>query len=176
MRLFFALWPPAAIADRLGALAADCAHRYGGRATRPDTLHLTLSFLGEVADDRLARLIDAARSVDARRFVLAVDRVAYWQHNRLLWAGSSSPPRALIELVADLSTALNDEGFAEPDAAREFAAHLTLVRRTPGFRDTDTPALIEAIDWHVAQYALVESRLSHAGTTYRQVAVFGLRA
>ena len=176
MRLFFALWPPLPVAQRLGALAADCAHRYGGRATQPETLHLTLSFLGEVANDRLERLIDAARSVDARRFTLAVDRVAYWPHNRLLWAGSSSPPSALIELVSGLRTALTDKGFAEPDPAREFAAHVTLVRRTPGFKDAGPPATIEPIDWCVAQYALVESRLSHAGAAYRRVAVFGLRA
>ena len=176
MRLFFALWPPAPVAQRLGALAADCAHRYGGRATRPDTLHLTLSFLGEVADDRLERLIDAARNVDARRFSLAVDRIAYWQHNRLLWAGSSSPPGALIGHVADLRSALADAGFDEPDAARAFAAHVTLVRRTAGFEEADTPATLEAIDWRVAQYALVESRQSHAGAAYRRVAVFGLRA
>ena len=176
MRLFFALWPPAPVADRLGALGADCAHHYGGRATRADTLHLTLSFLGEVAGDRLERLIDAARSVDARRFALAIDRLGYWQHNHLLWAGSSSPPAALDELVARLRAALADEGFADAGPTRAFAAHITLVRSIPNSGGPASPGMSGTIDWTVTQFSLVESRLSHMGQAYRRVAVFGLRA
>ena len=176
MRLFFALWPPGPVADRLGALASDCALRYGGRATRPDTLHLTQVFLGEVADDRLQRLIDAARRVDARSFTFHIDRLGYWQHNHLLWAGSRSPPAALIELVTRLRCALAEEGFAEADPAREFAAHITLVRRIPELKEPALPALSRPLDWPVGQFALVESCRSQAGPIYRRIAVFGLPA
>ena len=176
VRLFFALWPPAPVANRLGALAADCARHYGGKPTRPDTLHLTLSFLGEVADDRLEWLIEAARTVHARRFALAIDNLGYWPHNRLLWAGSGRPAPALMALVARLRSALRDAGFAEEDATRDFAAHITLVRKTPTPGEPALPATPETIDWPVEQFALVESRRSLAGATYRHVAVFGLRA
>jgi 2'-5' RNA ligase len=175
VRLFFALWPPAPVAERLGALAADCAQRYGGRATRPDTTHLTLSFLGEVADDRLQRLIEAARGVDARCFAFAVDRLGYWPHNHLLWAGSASPPDALIELVARLRAALADKGFTEADPARDFAPHVTLVRRVPVAREAASPATSGVIEWPVTQFSLVESRPSRSGPAYRHVALFGLR-
>lgn len=176
MRLFFALWPTAPLAHRLGALAADCARRYGGKATRPDTIHLTLSFLGEVEDDRLARLIDAARRVDARAFSLAIDSLGYWPHQHLLWAGSRTPPPALIELVAHLHTALRAGGFVEDDPTRDFAAHVTLVRRIAKPGTPDSPPLNETFDWPVAQFALVDSRRSPAGPDYQRVAVFGLHA
>ena len=176
MRLFFALWPPAPVAHRLGALAADGARRYGGKPTRPDTLHLTLLFLGEVAEDRLEWLIEAARTVHARSFALTIDGLGYWPHNHLLWAGSSTPAPALIELVARLRRALRDAGFAEEDPARDFAAHITLVRKTPKLSEPFSRATTEAIDWPVTQFSLVESRRSHAGATYRHVAVFGLPA
>lgn len=176
MRLFFALWPPAPVAERLGALAADCAQRYGGRATRPDTTHLTLSFMGEVADDRLQRLIEAARGVDARCFAFAVDRLGYWPHNHLLWAGTSSAPAALAELVARLRSALADAGFSDTDPTRDFAAHITLVRKVPDLEIRPSSGTRRTIDWAVTQFALIESRLSPAGPVYRLVAVFGLRA
>ena len=175
MRLFFALWPPAPLAHHLGALAADCARCNGGKATRPDTVHLTLSFLGEIEDDRLARLIDAARSVDARGFSLVIDCLGYWPHKHLLWAGSLTPPPALIDLVARLRTALRAEGFVEDDPTRDFAAHVTLVRRITKPGKPDSPALTEAFDWPVTQFALVDSRRSPAGPAYQRIAVFGLR-
>lgn len=53
MRLFFALWPSPAAAERLASAATDAAARLGGRPTRLETLHLTLAFLGEVADERV---------------------------------------------------------------------------------------------------------------------------
>ena len=176
MRLFFALWPPAPVAHRLGALAAGCARQHGGQATRPDTPHLTLCFLGEVPDDRLEHLIASAQTVYARRFALAIDRLGYWQHNHLLWAGSNAPSPALDELVAQLRGALHDEGCADDDPTRAFVAHITLVRKIMNASQAIATTTIETIDWPVTQFTLVESRRTHAGPTYRHIADFGLRA
>jgi 2'-5' RNA ligase len=42
------------VAGRLAAIAGEAAARFGGRATRRDTIHLTLAFLGDVPESRLA--------------------------------------------------------------------------------------------------------------------------
>ncbi len=48
MRLFVAIWPPAEVRDRLGTLARPAAP--GLRWTTADQWHVTVAFLGDVAD------------------------------------------------------------------------------------------------------------------------------
>ena len=49
LRAFFAVWPDAAAAVALRALADDVANRMSGRASQPSNLHLTIAFVGEIA-------------------------------------------------------------------------------------------------------------------------------
>jgi 2'-5' RNA ligase len=65
-RVFFALWPSPEAARQLAAVAASFAAAAGGRATRLESLHLTLAFLGDVAVDRLPELERAARECAAK--------------------------------------------------------------------------------------------------------------
>jgi 2'-5' RNA ligase len=74
MRLFFALWPSPAAAERLASAATDAAARLGGRPTRLETLHLTLAFLGEVADERVPGLLALATNLPAAPFELRIDQ------------------------------------------------------------------------------------------------------
>src|SRR5690606_7323542 len=52
-RVFFALWPDARTAAVLSGWAQDAHAMCGGRIMRPDTLHLTLAFLGMVPHARV---------------------------------------------------------------------------------------------------------------------------
>ena len=70
MRLFFALWPSLTAAEKLAATATEAARRIGGRATRRETLHLTLAFLGEVADEHVPHLCGLATGLSAPAFRL----------------------------------------------------------------------------------------------------------
>src|SRR3546814_10607201 len=55
-RLFFALWPGPALAATLAHWAAQAQAACGGRAMRPDTLHLTLAFLGARSEEHTSEL------------------------------------------------------------------------------------------------------------------------
>ena len=59
-RLFFAVWPDAAAAARLEALAREVALVTGGRPQPREKIHLTLAFLGEVAEERIGAACAAA--------------------------------------------------------------------------------------------------------------------
>lgn len=174
MRLFFALWPTQAAADRLAAVAADAASRWGGRPTRRDTLHLTLAFLGEVSDEDVARLIELAKVMPAPGFAVRVDQLGHWRHNRLIWAGCREVPPALQALVTALHARLATGGFAISNAERPFTPHVTLVRKIPEHARFTTIPTVEPIEWQSADFVLVRSRLSASGPSYESLARFAL--
>ena len=172
MRLFFALWPPEGVADTLTGLARQQAERYGGKITRPESIHLTLAFLGEQPVDRLAEIVDVARRVGMVSFDLVIDRLGSWRHNRLLWAGSETVPHALSSLVDDLCGALRRAAIPFDNDPHGFVPHLTLLRKLPAAAFPLAPMSIQPIHWSCASFVLVESCLSSAGANYRVVAEF----
>src|SRR5712671_240162 len=106
MRLFFALWPDDAVRAGLARWSRELHALCGGRPTRPENLHVTLAFLGGVEDAGVAEVERAAREVTPRVVSLALDRLGYWKHNRIAWAGASTVPPELEALVSELRGAL----------------------------------------------------------------------
>jgi 2'-5' RNA ligase len=155
-RLFFALWPDAPTRRELEALAHDVALAAGGKPVPAEKIHLTLAFLGEVAAERQAQAIRAAQETRGGAFTLPLDRVGSFRRARVAWAGTSSPPAALLDLQADLARGLAERGFVLED--REFAAHLTLARK---IAKPVPPASMKPIAMRADALALV---LSEAGT------------
>jgi 2'-5' RNA ligase len=168
-RVFFALWPPAELAEQLADIAREAAGRFGGRATRRETIHLTLAFLGEVPESRLDELGAAAAEVRGQPFEFSLDRLGCWRHNHLLWAGCSQPAAALEKLQADLGQALIRAGFKVDGPGRTFSPHLTLVRKLPpGVGPVEVAALPagRARSWHCERFVLVRSKISSSGSEY----------
>ncbi|WP_153146526.1 RNA 2',3'-cyclic phosphodiesterase [Dechloromonas sp. H13] len=170
-RVFFALWPPPAVADQLAALAADHANRAGGRATRRETIHLTLAFLGDVALERLPALNQAAASVRAEAFDLTLDRLGIWHHNRIFWVGCAAPA-GLSALVLALREALTAAGFKLADGDRKFSPHVTLARKV-ALPDAPLPAFAP-LAWRCANFVLVRSSVSGQSSSYRTIGEFRL--
>lgn len=173
-RVFFALWPPASVAARLAGVAAECAGLFGGRATRQETIHLTLAFLGNVSEQRLPELCRAVSGVGGRAFGLQMDRLAYWPHKRLAWAGCGQRVPALDELVLALRQALVVDGFAFDASHPDFVPHVTLLRRMPADAVPVLPDL-PVIDWRCEHFVLAASQATEAGASYRILAEFPLR-
>ena len=95
-RLFFALWPDAAVRDALYG-AAQAAHGgSGGRLMRRENLHQTLVFVGSIAAERIAGLEAAAAAVTVPAFKLEWGTAGYWRHNRIIWAAPDATPPALL--------------------------------------------------------------------------------
>ncbi len=97
---------------------------------RSEIIHLTLKFLGEVKDQRIARICDIVKDVVTRHrnFELDVESVGYFggQKTRVLWIGAGSGRDNLLELQKDLEEQLASAGW--PKEARKFSGHLTLCR------------------------------------------------
>jgi len=170
-RLFFALWPDAGTQRALGALAQDLGRECGGRAVPAGNVHLTLIFLGDVERAKMPRLEALAAGIRVAPFELVLDRVEFWRHNRIVWAGARRCPEALQELVALLGRGMTAEGFRSDE--RPYVPHITLLRNA---RRQPAVAAVPAITWPVAGLALVESAPRERGRAYEVVREWPLTA
>ena len=135
---------------------------------RRDTLHQTLAFVGDVRRERIPELVAVGRAQGFTEFDFELDLIRRWPRNRIIWAGSSAPPPAMVELATSLVGQLIHAGFRLE--ARDFVPHVTLVRnsdRPPASNDK------ESFCWRVDEFVLVESIRSDKGAHYRIVARFG---
>ena len=161
-RLFFAVWPSPEVQHALGQIAQRAQRECGGRAVPPTHIHLTLVFLGDLPRERLATLESLASTVRGHRFALTVDRLEYWRHNRILWAGTSDIPKAMRALVARLQDALAGADFRFD--RRPYVPHITLLRNARQAPAEDRSA---AVSWPVESFALMESAPRERGREYR---------
>ena len=150
-RLFFAVWPDAAAAESLARMAQDVVQVSGGRAVPAEKLHLTLAFLGEVGESRMAALSDCAR-LRAERFRLDLDRVGSFRRARVAWAGASAPPRELLQAQQMLAVRLAAAGFSLEE--REYTPHVTLARR---IERPVPPAAVAPVAWDADALTLVRT-------------------
>lgn len=170
-RVFFALWPDAGERAALTDLSQRVQRGSAGRLMRPETLHLTLVFLGDIARRRLPDLIRAAGSVQARRFHVDFERIACWRHNRIAYLGTRRAPAALLDLVARLEDALDAAGLAYD--RRAFAPHITLVRHAD-CAAVPEEILAQPVRWNAGEFVLVESQLAPSGAAYSTLGRFPL--
>ena len=169
MRLFFALWPPAATITALVDWAGQAQAMTGGKVIRAEAIHLTLVFLGEVDDSRVGDAIRAGRRIRVKPDALPIEQAKVWSHNSIVWVGPHQTPPALGSLAESLRAQLRTEGFTiEP---RPFAAHVTLIRKAR--RAARLPPL-PALEWPVRELTLVRSQLSGRGSSYEIIDRIGL--
>ena len=169
-RLFVAIELPAAAKQSLARL---CSGPRSVRWARPDTLHLTLRFIGEV-DDAAATRIDAALGrIEAAPFWLTLAGVGEFR-GHTLWAGVEFCP-ALMDLQSAIERQLQEIGLLAD--ARPFQPHIKLgrSRRRRSFRDfLAEHAGFRAAPFEVAQFSLFESRLGRNGAVHERRATYPL--
>ncbi|MFM9059039.1 MAG: RNA 2',3'-cyclic phosphodiesterase [Planctomycetaceae bacterium] len=128
-RLFVALELPKPVGWRLGQVLAQPPR--GVRPVRPAQMHLTLHFLGDVADATHVALPGALARVAFEPFAVEIRRTGVFPPRgrpSVLWAGiADSAP--LVALHAAVGTALASCGLEIE--TRPFVPHVTLARLTP---------------------------------------------
>ena len=160
-RLFFALWPDAACREAIDRVGARWSMQCGGRRMAESTLHMTLTFMGEVAQPTLTRVREAAHGVRAAPFEFDLTQGGWWPHNRIAWLTPASPPAALTELVHALREQLVAAGLAFD--ARPWFPHVTVLR------NARCPAALQAdgvLRWRVSEFVLARSVAGASGPAY----------
>jgi RNA 2',3'-cyclic 3'-phosphodiesterase len=184
VRLFVAAYPPEPacddLAERLDALAVSKAHAEGinTRLAKRATWHVTLAFLGEVADERApdaaAALERAAVGPPVTLRLAGGGRFGRGQFT-VLWVGVAGD--GLDSLATRVRHELRKTKLPYDD--RPFRPHLTVARpgdkldRTVIDADRDLLAAYAGPSWPVAEISLMRSHLGPQ-PTYDRVAGFPL--
>ena len=157
LRLFLALWPDDPTREAIAAWQRSWVWPPRASVVRPERLHLTLHFLGDVPAREVARLIGALRMTMAP-VVLPLDRGELWPHGIAVLASGRTPP-ALARLHAALGRVI--AAFGLPLDEKPFRPHVTLARHAMG---AVAPPGGLALAWRARQgYVLVQSLPAGAG-------------
>jgi 2'-5' RNA ligase len=178
-RLFIALWPEEAVRHGFAEAGASLHKRLAGRLTRPETIHLTLVFIGELALERIPDLLGELGTDKSPAFSVNFDQAGCWRHNRIAYLAPSQPPQALFDLVIRLEQSLDK--LAITYDRRPYKPHVTLIRkaecenpalgRVSGMSDSD---IIRPVSWSASRFVLVESVSIPEGVRYDVLGRFNL--
>jgi len=152
---------------------------------RPESIHLTLKFLGYVEPSRISQLLLALEPIGAKQhgFSIEVQGVGVFpqvKHPRILWVGVSAKTHALQELVLEIEAALEPLGF--PPEEKPYHPHLTLARIKRDNAIVGSALLENGVlerEQHlgtlsVDRLTLFESDLDSTGATYTPLGVVQL--
>ena len=179
MRTFIAVSIDSAVKDRIQVFIKELQHFSAAvRWIRPEGMHLTLKFLGEIPPGRIDGICAALDTVAAgfSPFAIQVKGTGVFPPHsrspRVIWAGMTEAPE-LMTLQEQLDRALEDLGF--PRETRAFHPHLTLGRvKSPRQLSPLLEHLFEhrETDFGTVQLGAVtlfESRLKPQGAEYTQI-------
>jgi 2'-5' RNA ligase len=167
----------AAIADEQQRLRAVSERGTPLRWIRPEQMHLTLVFLGEVEHARVDEVVAAiGQPVDQPPIELAFSGLGVFPPRgapRALWIGLGSGDAGLRDLQRAMASRV--ERLNIPLESRPFSPHLTL-GRWKASRPSDRTELARAFHERVIARSrvdhatLYQSRVSSAGPTYTELA------
>ncbi|MDH7500824.1 MAG: RNA 2',3'-cyclic phosphodiesterase [candidate division NC10 bacterium] len=186
IRCFVAVNLPPELKGRLAELEAQLKEaRADVNWVKPESIHLTLKFLGEVEEERIPQIKRAIQegSEGAGPLMLSLAGMGAFPHlrsPRVIWVGVGGEQERLCELQERLERAMERIGF--PREGRPFSPHITLGRMRSG---RGSPALMDLVsrkaDLKVGtvraeSIELMQSRLHPAGASYSVIESFPLMA
>lgn len=179
MRVFVAVALEAALRKTVAELpqrlnSAAAAFRW----VPTGNLHLTLKFLGEIAEEHVDRVIGAAREVAGRAmpFPITLGGMGAFpspKKPQVVWVGVAQGVDRLSGLARDLDVTLHRVEF--PRDSRAFRPHLTIARAKQAGPMPDLSGPLRRLHGMVVgtqtvdAILVMESTLNPAGSIYRSV-------
>ena len=154
----------------------------------PESIHLTLKFLGSVSGETIPEIVEAMSLVaqPVSPFTLQIGGTGAfpnWQRPQVVWVGVGGEMGRLTTLQRELEAALSPLGF--PPESRPFSPHLTLGR----LRERVTPEdrrrfglwaqsvnFEASLSFEVNAVRLMKSQLTSSGPIYSELALVKLKA
>jgi 2'-5' RNA ligase len=184
VRLFVALDFPDEVRRNLAELIARLKPACrGARWARPESMHLTLKFIGHAVKEEDTQKLGDLRAALAKiqsdgPVKLHFRGVGFFPNERrprVVWCGVEASPN-LAQIAADVDRALEPLGIPRED--RDYVPHLTLARIEPP-RGSEPLARaaeeLQSSDFGAAsetKFYLFESKLKPSGAEYTKIEAF----
>jgi 2'-5' RNA ligase len=179
MRTFIAIEIPSEIKSTLAALQNDL-RRAGADVSwaKPENVHLTLKFLGEVDERRIGEIekVCVSSAADFKPFTLSLNGKGVFpnlRQPRVLWAGLAGDIENVVEIRRRLEDGLALIGLEREEKA--FSPHLTIGRLKSNKKTRELLAIADAyqlpaLSFEVTEIVLMKSELHPAGARYTVMA------
>jgi len=163
MRCFIAAWPDEPTRLELSSALDDVSRRVEHRrVSRVDDLHLTLAFIGELADDVAFELSDTIQTLRFKPFTWQLDTLRFFKEVGVVWLGSETT-RPMATLAGRVRAMLDRMNVAYD--SRPLAPHVTLLRGVTNFVSEKVPP----IRWHIRSIGLYRSAPARYASQYARV-------
>lgn len=166
-RLFFALYPPDDAVAQISHCASQAQQYYGGRIMRPDTLHLTLAFLGQTDTEQMQQIIASAPDWQVATGRITLSRIGYFRRPRVVWLGPEpEQPEWLYRVYDSLWDKLESLGWNRPETP--FRPHVSLLRNAN--LSTEVVMACPSVSWVTGDAVLIASTPQPGGSSYQVLA------
>jgi 2'-5' RNA ligase len=186
VRSFIAIELPGEVKLKLGEIETQLkSGRFRAKWVAPESIHLTLKFLGGISVDSIADVtrVMTEAAYGATPFRLGVRGLGVFPNPKrvqIVWVGVDGELDKLTRLQKRLDTGLASLGFV-PES-RAFTAHLTLARMRDEASPTEregigqlvTVTSFEAGEFTVDSISLMKSQLTREGPIYSRLASVAL--
>lgn len=174
-RLFIAINLPDRAVREVDAEVAELERLFAQEPVRflkPDTWHLTLTFLGSQDDEAVGEIVHAMEEAarEEEPFPVLFTELLYGPPGkppRMLWLGADRESTARLAAVKErLDDLLRSRGVHIEESERRFTGHLTLARFAEPVRVRPALALARPIELEAASLDLMESFTERDGARY----------
>ena len=176
IRTFVAVFPPPEVREALFQAARNLPTSGDFRLVGKEKIHLTLMFLGDVAEDDLDNVKRVLQPIRERHDPFEVSISAFGafpsdRKARILWAGVEEGSEHLRTVAEDVENLLAPAGFERE--TRPYVPHLTLGRARTRRTELDTSETSPpALRFTVSALDLVKSTPSKNGINYAILATY----
>ncbi len=168
-RLFFALWPDDQARQSINEAFSTVFVPDNCRVIRPENVHMTLHFVGQVTYESKDCLHRAALAINNQPFLINLDCFGSFKKAKIFWMGCQGLPVELAQLHKNLGLSLaNCDYQSEP---REYKPHVTLMRKCVIAVNSAEDFVIP---WFVDEFSLVESISDSHGVNYQVIEKYPL--
>ncbi len=166
MRLFIAINFDDSTKEQIIGVQKQLRDFGRGNFSRPENLHLTLAFLGEITPNRVPAVRRAMDDTTILPMELTFDHMGRFSRGGdIWWLGLAENPK-LLELQALLSRNLKNQGFTVE--SRRFSPHITLARQVRLKSEPDPKKLLGPFSAKVDTMSLMLSEHVGGKLTYTE--------
>lgn len=174
VRTFIAIEIPDSLSEQIADLQEQLKkHNERIKWTRPESIHLTLKFLGDVEENRIDDLAQKLQegASQFQTFKCPIKNVGAFpnpRRPRVVWVGMEDTDGTLVRLAQNVDDALNSLGFSKEN--RKFKPHLTIGRVKAAVSRAFTESIqnteFQSDPIEISEIVIMRSDLKPTGAVY----------